>query len=102
MRLVKERFADDETWLIWNGETTKATRRVLPQRLHRKARMALERLMLALRPTDLAHKGDFKMLHGQLRGVYQFLIEGPYRVRFEWQHGRAVQVRCGEFHDEDE
>jgi len=73
--LVRDRFADEETWLIWNGETTKATRRVMPQRLYKKARMALERVVLALRPSDLAHKGDFKMLHGRLRGVYQFRIE---------------------------
>jgi hypothetical protein len=86
---VKERFASEEAWLIWNGETTKATRRVLPQDLHRKARMALERVVLATQPGDLAHRGDFE-------------IDGGYRVRFEWEHGRAVRIRCGEFHDEDE
>ncbi|MHB8357767.1 MAG: hypothetical protein ACYDDQ_13895 [Vulcanimicrobiaceae bacterium] len=99
---MKERFASEEAWLIWNGETTKATRRVLPQDLHRKARMALERVVLATQPGDLAHRGDFKMLRGHLRGVYQFRIDGGYRVRFEWEHGRAVRIRCGEFHDEDE
>ncbi|MHB8357749.1 MAG: hypothetical protein ACYDDQ_13790 [Vulcanimicrobiaceae bacterium] len=86
---MKERFASEEAWLIWNGETTKATRRVLPQDLHRKARMALERVVLAAQPGDLAHRGDIR-------------IDGGYRVRFEWEHGRAVRIRCGEFHDEDE
>jgi plasmid maintenance system killer protein len=99
---VRERFASEEAWQIWNGETTKATRRVLPQGLHRKARMVLERVVLAAQPNDLAHKGGFKMLHGNLRGVYQFRIEGAYRVRFEWEQGHAVRIKCGEFHDEDE
>ncbi len=29
--------------------------------------MALERVVLAAQPSDLAHKGDFKMLRGHLR-----------------------------------
>ena len=98
---MRERFETEEAWLIWNGEATKATRRVIPQDLHRKARMALERVVLAANPSDLAHKGDFKMLHGVLRGIYQFRIEGAYRVRFEWSEGRAVRIQCGEYHDGD-
>ena len=64
--------------------------------------MSLERVVLAAQPGDLAHKGDFKMLHGRLRGTYQFRIEGAYRVRFEWANGQAMGIRCGEFHDEDD
>lgn len=38
------------------------------------------------------------MLHGTLRGLYQFRIQGPYRVRFAWEDGQATHIDCGEFH----
>ena len=98
---MRERFSSEETWLIWNGEVTKATRRVLPQQLHRKALVDLHQVVSAMWPRDLAHKKDFKILHGHLRGVYQFRIAGAYRIRFEWIRGRADRIRCGDFHDED-
>jgi len=55
----------------------------------------------AQRPDDCAVFADFKMLHGQLRGWYQFRISGPYRVRFQWANGQTVMVTVGDFHDED-
>jgi len=41
------------------------------------------------------------MLRGRLRGIYQFKLSGGHRVRFEWEHDRAVNITIGEFHDED-
>lgn len=97
---MRERFGNEETWRIWNGEATKATRRLLPQQLHTKAQRQLNRVVLAAKPTDCAIFKSFKML--QRRRTYQFQIDGQYRVRFDWENGEAVRIETGDFHDEDE
>lgn len=96
-----ERFGDDETRLIAEGRSTKATRRRLPQNLHGKAVRMLDYLFRVQSPQDCALFSGFKMLAGTNRGTYQFKVSGAYRLRFEWEGRRAVNIRVGEFHDED-
>ncbi len=98
---VRERFANEETWLIWNGETTNATRGMLPLVLYAKARRQLSRVVLAERRDDCAIFQDFKRLHGNPTGRYQFRINHQFRVRFIWENGNAMQIEVGNFHDED-
>ena len=96
-----ERFGDDETRFIAEGRSTKATRRRLPQNLHAKAARMLDYLLRARSPQDCALFPGFKMLAGASRGKYQFKVGSAYRIRFEWEGRRAVNVSVGEFHDED-
>ena len=96
-----QRFGDDETRLIAEGRNTKATRRRLPVNLHDKAVRMLDYLLRARSPQDCALFSGFKMLAGTSRGKYQFKVGGAYRIRFQWEGRRAVNIRIGEFHDED-
>jgi len=96
-----ERFGNDETRLIHDGDSTKATRRVVPQALHEKAQGRIAFVLQVGSPSDCAVYSGFKMLHGTLRGTYQFQIGGPYRLRFDWDGTEAINIRVGDFHDED-
>ncbi len=97
-----ERFGSEETELIANGLSTKATRKLLPQHLHEKAMRRIDFVLRVREPQACVIFPGFKMLHGTLRGVYQFEISGAYRVRFQWGSDRAVKIAVGEFHDEDQ
>jgi len=99
--LTVDRFGNEETRLVAEGRATKATRRILPSNLHEKAARAIDFVLRVRSPQDCAIFRDFKMLKGRLRGEYQFRISGEHRIRFGWDGRRAVNIRVGEFHDED-
>ncbi|MDQ6930705.1 MAG: hypothetical protein M3126_08585 [Candidatus Eremiobacteraeota bacterium] len=100
-----ERFGSKETRLIWEGQSTKAVRRVLPSGLHWKAAGFLDRLLNTAAFKDCSNYPPgwrFKELHGRLRGTYQIRLDDKYRIRFRWDktHG-AVGITVGEFHGDD-
>jgi proteic killer suppression protein len=100
-----ERFADDASRLIWEGKPNKASRRLVPSRLHAKAaRIDVILNTDSLKDCFMFPPGwDFKSLRGKLQGIYQVRIDQKYRIRFGWekQHG-AIDITAGEFHDEDD
>ncbi len=100
-----ERFGSKETRLVWEGQSNKAVRRVLPTGLHRKAASLLDRLLNTATLQDCYNYPPgwrFKELHGKLRGTYQVRLDDKYRIRFRWDttHG-AVAITVGEFHGDD-
>jgi plasmid maintenance system killer protein len=69
-----------------------------------RARQLLEAVHLAynlLELSTLPRGSRFKELHGPLRGTYQLRVGGPYRIRFRWSDGHAVEIQASHFHDED-
>lgn len=101
-----ERFGSDEARLIWEGRSSKATRRTVPPKLHPKAASLMDRIINTATLRDCSNYPPgwhFKELHGKLRGTYQIRIDGQYRIRFRWDpRCGAVGVTVGEFHGEDD
>lgn len=91
--------------LIWEGQSSKATRRVLPTKLHTKAASRMDVVLNTATRKDCSSfpRGwRFKQLHGNLQGTYQVMIDGKYRIRFRWDPEQgAVGIIVGDFHDED-
>lgn len=98
---MKDRFENEDSWKVWNGERSKTTQRLVPANLHEKAAAAMDFVLALASPNDASVKPGFKRLHGDAKDFFQFKIGSAHRVRFSWSEGKAVRIHCGEFHDDD-
>lgn len=93
-------FKNTGTEDINYGKATKDAFRLLPQDLHRKARVKLARLGAATSMLDLQEiRGNrFEKLGGDRKGQFSIRINDQYRICFKWENGDAVDVEIVDYH----
>lgn len=90
-------FASAATESIFNGESTKASRKLLPTNLVDVARRKLAMLEAAQQLLDLSVPPNNRLekLIGDREGQYSIRINDQYRVCFDWDdepHATAVEI----------
>lgn len=93
-------FKNKETEDINYARVTKASLRLLPKELHRKALIKLARLGATTSIQDLIEvRGNhFEALTGDRKGTYSIRVNDLYRVCFKWEKGNAVDVEITDYH----
>lgn len=91
-----ESFASRETELIFQGKVSKK----LPHDIQRTARRKLLYLHDAVDLRDLlAPPGNrLEKLSGDRQGQYSIRINDQWRICFQWQNGRALEVEIVDYH----
>ncbi len=94
-------FRDKGTEAIFDGDNTKAARRVLPQKLHSKARIKLEVLNASVSLEGLGRvpANRLEKLSGNRQGQYSVRINEQYRLCFQWTDVGAGDVHITDYHD---
>ena len=93
-------FADRATLQLFNGRSTKATRRVLPARLHEVAWRKLDQLDSAGSLEDLRQPPGNRLeaLRGTRVGQHSIRINQQYRVCFRWTSQGPADVEVTDYH----
>lgn len=92
-------FGTQGTEDVFNGDDTKAARKVCPSTLWAVARRKLDQINHAARPSDLRVPpgNQFEALKGDRAGQYSVRINDQYRICFGWDEG-AVDVEIVDYH----
>ena len=92
-------FGDEATEDIFNGENTKAARRV-PMEVWKTAFRKLDMLNAAheLRDLMIPPANRLEVLHGNLAGKHSIRVNDQFRVVFRWKDGNAHEVRMTDYH----
>ena len=85
---------------IYNGDDTKAARRILPVRLHNVAR---RKMTIIRRATDIDQLRDppsnhLEALSGDRAGEFSVRINRQYRVCFTWNEDAAAKFEITDYH----
>jgi len=92
-------FKDKGSEDIFDGADSKAARRTLPARLHRKAAGLLDRLNSAVSLRSLSLPGlRLEALKGKRAGQHSIRINDQYRVCFRWTEAGAENVEIVDYH----
>jgi proteic killer suppression protein len=92
-------FGDETTEDIFNGENTKAARRI-PIQLWKTASRKLDMLNAAheLRDLMIPPRNRLEPLHGNLAGKHSIRINDQFRILFRWKDGNAFEVQVKDYH----
>ncbi len=92
-------FGDGTTEDIFNGEHTKAARRI-PVEIWKTASRKLDMLNAAhdLRDLMVAPASRLESLHGTLEGKHSIRIHDQFRIVFRWKDGNAREVQIKDYH----
>ena len=92
-------FGDGATEDIFNGENTKAARRI-PMEVWRTAFRKLDMLNAAheLRDLMILPANRLEGLHGNLAGKHSIRVNDQFRIVFRWKDGNAHEVRITDYH----
>lgn len=92
-------FADATTQDIFDGENSKAARK-LPRELHDKARRMLDLINAATRLDDLRVPPGNRLeaLKGNFKGFHSIRINDQWRIIFRWLDGDADAVQIVDYH----
>lgn len=92
-------FQDDTTQDIYDGDNTKAARRI-PHEIWGVARRKLDMINAAQEIKDLMSPPGNRLeaLKGDLRGFYSIRINDQYRVVFKFFNGAASGVKITDYH----
>ena len=90
------RFANDETEDVFSGITA----RHLPHDIQRRARMRLQRVVAAVRLTDLRVPPSHRLerLRGDRTGSYSIRINDQWRICFVWTEQGAMEIEITDYH----
>lgn len=94
------KFKDSGAEDIFNGEASKASRKVLPTELHGKAAARLDTLANATSLQDLARipGAHLEALKGGRKGQHSVRINDQLRVCFVWSRDGAIDVEIVDYH----
>jgi proteic killer suppression protein len=89
-------YRDKETRKLASGKTS----RRIPQDIHRRARMRLQRIDAAVSLEDLRvpPSHHLEALSGKRRGQHSIRINDQWRICFEWRDGHAYEVEIVDYH----
>lgn len=98
-RCVIRGFGDQTTTDIFNGEDSKAARRI-PKALWPVARRKLDMINAAqdLQDLKVPPNNRLEKLKGELEGFYSIRVNDQYRVIFRWDSGHADDVQLTDYH----
>jgi len=98
-RIVIIKIADDTTQDIFDGENSKAARK-LPRELHDKARRLLDLVNSAARIDDLRVPPGNRLeaLKGEYKAFHSIRINDQWRIVFRWADGHADEVQIVDYH----
>ncbi len=90
------RFANDEAENVFNGITA----RHLPHDIQQRARMRLQRVVAAVRLTDLRvpPSHHLERLRGDRAGSYSIRINDQWRICFVWTEQGAMDIEITDYH----
>jgi toxin HigB-1 len=93
-------FATRATEDINYARRTKAALRLLPPKLHEKARVKLARLHAANSLSDLASLPGNRLekLHGDREGQHSIRLNDQYRICFLWSDTEPESVEIIDYH----
>jgi proteic killer suppression protein len=93
-------FRNAATEDIYNGDDTKAARRLLPSRLHDTARRKMTVIRRASSIDDLGDppSNNLKTLTGDRFGEFSVRINRQYRVCFTWDEDGAYDLEIVDYH----
>jgi len=92
-------FKDRGTEDIFDGEDSKAARKVLPSNLHNRAGQTLDQLSAAISLNSLSLPGlRLEKLKGDRAGQHSIRINDQYRVCFRWTERGAENVEIVDYH----
>ena len=92
-------FGDEATEEIFNGENTKAARRI-PVSIWKTAFRKLDMVNAAHELRDLAVPPGNRLeaLRGTLTGKHSIRINDQFRIVFRWKDGNAYEVQIKDYH----
>jgi toxin HigB-1 len=93
-------FAGIGTQDVFNGQNTKAARKVCPEVLWPVARRKLDSLDYAARLEDLRFPPGNRLeaLKGNRKGEYSIRINDQYRICFRWTDAGPEDVSIEDYH----
>ena len=93
-------FKHEAAEAVFNGKSTKAARKICPERLWKIAGRKLEQLDSAAVLEDLrVPPGNrLEMLAGDRQGQYSIRINDQYRICFRWTDGGPADVEITDYH----
>jgi proteic killer suppression protein len=99
-RMAIRSFADQASEDVNYGRRTKRALRLLPAKLHEKARIKLARLHAAESLMDLASLPGSRLekLHGDRAGQYSIRVNDQYRICFKWENHAEGRVEIVDYH----
>ena len=84
---------------VFDGDDTKAARKVLPPGLHERGGKVLDQLHAAVSLKSLSLPGlRLEKLKGDRAGQYSIRINDQYRVCFRWTDAGAQDVEIVDYH----
>lgn len=90
-------FADAGTEDVFDGRSSKASRKQLPVSLWSRARRLLDQLQRAHVVGDMAQPPGNRLERLSDRR-YSVRVNDQYRATFRWEEGAADEVWCGDYH----
>ncbi|MCP4752786.1 MAG: plasmid maintenance system killer protein [Proteobacteria bacterium] len=92
----KNKAAED----IFNGKSTKAARKVCPQKLWRITTRKLDQLdsVVALHELTIPPNNRLELLTKDRKGQHSIRINDQYRICFKWTDNGPVDVEITDYH----
>ena len=95
---VIESFSDQTTEDIYNGRNSKSARKI-DARVWPIMVRKLDILNAATSLNDLKSPGNqLEKLKGNMAGYWSIRVNDQYRITFQFDAGRATDVRCHDIH----
>ncbi len=93
-------FKNEATEDIFNGATSKGSRRIIPPELWNIARRKLQLINAAMTINDLRvpPSNHLEKLSGDRAGQYSIMINMQYRICFYWEDEEANEVEITDYH----
>ena len=90
------RSKDDDAELLFGGLTT----RRLPADIQRRARMRIQRVVAAVKLTDLRVPPSHRLeaLRGDREGQHSIRVNDQWRVCFVWTDQGAMEIEVTDYH----
>ena len=84
---------------VFDGNDTKAARKVLPSKLHERGGKVLDQLHAAVSLKSLSLPGlRLEKLKGDRAGQYSIRINDQFRVCFKWSEAGPEEVEIVDYH----
>jgi len=93
-------FKDAGTEDVFNGNDTKAARKICPSSLWKIATRKLDQLdsVTSLAELRIPPKNRLELLSGDRKGQHSIRINDQYRICFFWTDNGPIQVEIVDYH----
>ena len=97
---VIQSFKNTGTEDIFNGENTKAARKICPSSIWKVAARKLDQVdsVTTLSELKIPPNNKLEALSGDRRGQYSIRINDQWRLCFRWFDGNAYDVEIVDYH----